>query len=197
MARRRYRMDKRAEALEETRRRILEATMSVHDEQGMVDASWEEIARRAGVSLSTIYRHFTSNDELVDACGRLTFEEFPPPGEGDRRPESEDPTERVRWLIDEVCGYWETTHPMMTLVRRDIHRSESVARGADRIFTGVDNAIALALGNVGEDTRKTVRALLDDRTWTALVDAGLTSREAKSKLQRLVSEEVERGLEAP
>jgi AcrR family transcriptional regulator len=76
---RRYRSRKRAEAVEETRRRILEATMELHEEQGILATSWEDIAGRAGASLPTVYRHFPSLDELVPACGALTDVYVQPP----------------------------------------------------------------------------------------------------------------------
>ena len=39
-------------------------------------ASLEEIARRAGVGIGTLYRHFTTRDALVDAILRERFDEL-------------------------------------------------------------------------------------------------------------------------
>jgi AcrR family transcriptional regulator len=44
--------------------RVLVAAHEVFDEQG-ADASLEEIARRAGVGIGTLYRHFPTRDVLV------------------------------------------------------------------------------------------------------------------------------------
>jgi AcrR family transcriptional regulator len=44
--------------------RVLVAAHEVFDEQGS-DASLEEIARRAGVGIGTLYRHFPTRDVLV------------------------------------------------------------------------------------------------------------------------------------
>jgi AcrR family transcriptional regulator len=57
----------RAEQLEQTRRRILEATTEV-----LADAATEEVtipivAKRARVSLRTVYRHFATREALFDA----------------------------------------------------------------------------------------------------------------------------------
>ena len=41
--------------MEETRRRIVEATLALHTEKGMFDTSWRDIARRADVSAATVY----------------------------------------------------------------------------------------------------------------------------------------------
>ena len=44
-------MDKRKEAVEETRRSIVDATVALHAEQGILATSWEDIARKADVAL--------------------------------------------------------------------------------------------------------------------------------------------------
>ncbi len=181
---RRYTMSRRAVALEETRRRILEATMQEHDAQGsMADARWEDIARRAGVSLSTLYRHFSSNDDLIAACGKMTFEEFPPPDPRDARSTFAGlkGLERLERLIDEVYGYYERTDPMMAMVRRDLHRSSAVAEGFKDIRGGTEAFMFEALKplRVSESQAVAVRGFLDDRVWSSLIDAGMDPSTAK------------------
>ncbi|WP_280270204.1 TetR/AcrR family transcriptional regulator [Nocardia wallacei] len=48
------------------RDRLLQEAAGVFTEQGLA-ASLEEIARRAGVSIGTLYNHFPTRDALVDA----------------------------------------------------------------------------------------------------------------------------------
>ena len=79
MAPRKYDMNKRRAAVEETRRRILEATLALHSEKGIFGTSWRDIAQRADVSVGTVYKHFPSLDELVSACGELVFAITHPP----------------------------------------------------------------------------------------------------------------------
>ncbi|GGU35902.1 TetR/AcrR family transcriptional regulator [Nocardioides albus] len=55
----------RADA-ERNRERVLEAARSVFAEQGL-DASTNEIARRAGVGVATLFRRFPTRDDLVGA----------------------------------------------------------------------------------------------------------------------------------
>ena len=55
---RKYQMKKRAEARDETRERIVRATMALHDEQGVATTSFADIAERAGVGPATVLRHF-------------------------------------------------------------------------------------------------------------------------------------------
>ena len=66
-------MGRRAVAVEETRRRIVEAARELHNRQGIASTSWDDIAEQAGVGVGTVYRHFPSLDELVPACGRAVM----------------------------------------------------------------------------------------------------------------------------
>ena len=52
MAGRKYQLRKRAEGLDATRERIVEATAALHYEQGVAATSYVQIAERAGVGLS-------------------------------------------------------------------------------------------------------------------------------------------------
>ena len=53
--------------------RILVAAHDVFSEHG-TDASLEEVARRAGVGIGTLYRHFPTREELLVAVMQSTFE---------------------------------------------------------------------------------------------------------------------------
>ncbi len=52
------------------RERLLAAAMSAFTEQGADDASLEEIARRAGVGIGTLYRHFPTRQSLLESVYR-------------------------------------------------------------------------------------------------------------------------------
>ena len=60
--RRKYELKKRAERQDETRQRIVEATVALHEELGPAQTSISKIAERAGVRRSTVYRHFPDED---------------------------------------------------------------------------------------------------------------------------------------
>jgi AcrR family transcriptional regulator len=47
--------------------RLLDAALSAFTEHGADDASLEEIARRAGVGIGTLYRHFPTRQALLEA----------------------------------------------------------------------------------------------------------------------------------
>ena len=65
---RKYEQRKRAEQLEETRRRITEATVELHRTVGPAATQISEIARRAGVQRVTVYNHFPDEVSLLSAC---------------------------------------------------------------------------------------------------------------------------------
>src|SRR5215468_3762091 len=71
MSARKYEMTRRAAAVEQTRARIVAATVDAHRELGIQATSWDEIARRAGVGVGTVYRHFPTIDQLLPACGAV------------------------------------------------------------------------------------------------------------------------------
>ena len=55
---RKYELKKRAEKLDETRRKVVEATVELHRTVGPAATQITEIARRAGVQRVTVYNHF-------------------------------------------------------------------------------------------------------------------------------------------
>ena len=110
MAPRKYSMDKRRAAVQETRQRILEATLALHTEKGIFGTSWQDIAKRADVSVGTVYKHFPSLDELVPACGELMYAITRPPSLEDAPEifaEANSLDERLRRLVEELFAFYE------------------------------------------------------------------------------------------
>jgi AcrR family transcriptional regulator len=80
MSPRNYNLGKRAQSVEETRRRIVDATFQLHNEKGIVATSMQDIAERADVSLHTVYSHFPTVDALVGGCAPKVITLLSPPG---------------------------------------------------------------------------------------------------------------------
>jgi len=83
-----YTMGARAEAVAETRRRIIEAFFDLGRERMFPDVSLDDVAAAAGVSVQTILRHFKSRAGLTEATmdhaiATVTEERHAPVGDAD------------------------------------------------------------------------------------------------------------------
>src|SRR6266567_5093007 len=113
-----YRMRRRAELEEQTRRRITESTIALHEEFGPARTSISAIAGRAGVRRSTVYRHFPDEDALFAACSSHWRAANPPP---DPRAWSsiEDPAERTDSALRDLYAFYGRTQRMYSSLLRD------------------------------------------------------------------------------
>ena len=79
MQKRSYTLRKRAESRDETRQRIVEATIALHEEVGPRNTTISAIAERAGVQRLTVYRHFPDENAVFQACTSTWLERHPLP----------------------------------------------------------------------------------------------------------------------
>ena len=168
MIRRNYRMNKRSVAANETKRRIVEATYGLHAEQGVSNTSWDEIAQRAGVGVGTVYRHFRNFDELLPACGLLTWERLNLPG-----PEIFDGAstqkERLHRLASELFSLYQRGEAELKNVRKEQQFHPVLAAANRKIESHLDTLVATAVS----ENREIVRALIDIGTWQSLRDCAV------------------------
>lgn len=115
---RKYELKRRAERQAETRRRIVEAAVGLHETVGPARATISAIAERAGVQRLTVYRHFPDERALFAACTGHYLSANPPP---DPEPWAgiSDPEARLRRALTEVYAYYERTEPMFSSSVRD------------------------------------------------------------------------------
>lgn len=166
-------MTRRAAAVAETRRRIVEATVGAHRENGIQATSWDEIAERAGVGVGTVYRHFPSLDELIPACGAVISETLALPSAEDIPDlfeDASDTAQRIERLVVELFGVYERGAPFIWNIRRE--RGELPGLEPYHRFLE-DSRVTLtreALSALDPSERDigVVRALTDVATWTAL-----------------------------
>lgn len=107
-------MTRRAAARHETRGRIVEATAKLHGERGVLGTSWQDIAEEADVSVSTVYAHFPSLDELLPACGQLVMSRVRPPTASSADEiigDATDTRERLRRVARELFAFYERGGP--------------------------------------------------------------------------------------
>jgi AcrR family transcriptional regulator len=72
-----YRSAVRRDAMAETVRRIVAATVELHAEQGSLATTHAEIAARAGVAVPTVYKHFPTRAALLPHCMGLVESRAP------------------------------------------------------------------------------------------------------------------------
>ena len=77
-----YRMKRRAELEELTRRRITESAVALHGTLGPARTSISAVAEHAGVRRSTVYRHFPDEAALFAACTAHWMADNPVPDLG-------------------------------------------------------------------------------------------------------------------
>src|SRR6476620_2847807 len=109
---REYRKNKRADKEEETRQRIVEAAVALHQAVGADAATVTAIAERAGVGRVTLYRHFPDERTLYSACTGHYFRQNPPP---DPQPWAKiaDPDQRARTALAELYAFYGRTEKML------------------------------------------------------------------------------------
>src|SRR5215204_2435083 len=110
---REYTKRKRAASEEETRLRITEAIMGLHEEVGPARTTVSAIAGKAGVQRATVYRHFPDVEAQVAACSAHWLSLYPPPDPA-RWMEPADPDERLRVALEDLYRWYSGTEPTVT-----------------------------------------------------------------------------------
>jgi AcrR family transcriptional regulator len=189
---RKYELRARAERQRETRRRIVEATVGLHEEVGPARTTIAEIARRAGVQRLTVYNHFPDERDLFAACSAHWLAEHPPPDLGDVFA-LEDPWQRIGMALRRLYARYRETEPMTAKVQRDralIPALDAQAAATiDSQLGDLSDALAGSLelsGAADSRARAAIRLALDFHTWDLLAKQGLTDRQAADLMMRSV-----------
>lgn len=116
---RRYELRLRASRQNETRQRIVEATVHLHQTLGGSKTTISAIAEKAGVERLTVYRHFPDEKALFTACTSHYMALNPPPDPAawERIPEAE---ERLRTALRAIYAFHRRTEPMFTRAAGDL-----------------------------------------------------------------------------
>jgi AcrR family transcriptional regulator len=195
MSPRKYDMTRRASAVAQTRRRIIDAAREVHGERGIAATSWDDIAARAGVGVGTVYRHFPSLDELIPACGEISMQIVALP-QPENAPSLFDgvgaTTERIERLVREAFAIYERGAPELRAIRNEpeVHpRVAEDAKALEASLTALVDAAVEPFGITRAD-RAVVRAMVDLGTWQALRDQDLGPAEAVDAVSRMLAARV-------
>ena len=190
--RRSYTLRKRAESQAETRQRIVEATMQLHEELGPRATTISAIADRAGVQRLTVYRHFPDETAVFQACTAHWLSLNPPP-DPTAWAEIDDPAERAGAALAAFYGYYRETRRMWEVAHRDetdVPALQAPMQEFRGFVEGVadDLAVALAGGErPGRSLAATMRHLLAFPTWASLADAGLSDKKIVKLVRRWIA----------
>jgi AcrR family transcriptional regulator len=191
---RRYRMTRRAELEAETRRRITESAVALHQEVGPAQTSITAIAERAGVRRSTVYRHFPDEEALFTACSSH-FRAMNPPPELNRWSEIAGPDERTETALGELYSFYGRTHEMYDSLFRDeslvpgIHRRLRDFHGYLRAAQGVLMSGRNLRGHARSRTLAAIGHALAFPTWRSLIrEQGMAPDDAITLMCRLVED---------
>lgn len=185
----------------DTRRRIVEAVVELHEEVGPASTTITAIARRAGVQRLTVYRHFPDDRALVHACSTHWADDHPLPD-----PTSwtgvEEPVARLNAALGKLYEYYRDGAAMLESIlsdEADVPELAEVMAPWWEYMREVAGGLAAGWG-VDGDTQRLVRATVGHaiafHTWRSLSGEGLTNGEAVSLMAAFV-EAVVRRAQAP
>lgn len=179
-----YQQKRRAESQEETRQRIVEATVALHESVGVAHTTVRGIAERAGVERATVYRHFPDEHTLFAACTGHYLARNPPPDPG-ALARIADPAERMEAGLSSVYAYHRRTEAMTANAERDLPQFPALAAVLAPYFAHWERLrnVLVADWRIPERGGEAFEALVGHaisfRTWHSLVrEQGLRDEQA-------------------
>jgi AcrR family transcriptional regulator len=176
---RKYELNLRAERQHETRKRIVNAAVELHQTKGPSRTTMSDVARLAGVQRHTLYRHFPDERALFFACSGSFIDANPPPDAEPWRA-TVDPAQRLRQGLSELYAFFGQAEDMLAAVLRDaeshpLTREMFELRAGERL-----DAVRFVLAETlsGERARAMLDVALHFHTWRRLTSSGLRPDEA-------------------
>jgi AcrR family transcriptional regulator len=189
---RRYEQRRRAERRADTRRRIVEATIQLHLTVGPNGTTIAEVARRAGVSRLTVYRHFPDQVSLLRACtGEYNLQHPAPDATG--LATIEDPVRRLQLALRGVYAYYSDNAAMLGNGAASMPTNPALAAALRPFFDGQRHLVELLTagwpvdGSPGSMLRAAIAHAVAFPTWRALRDdQGLSNDQAAALMLGMV-----------
>lgn len=173
-----YTMRERAKSQEETRKRIVEATMDLHEEIGPRETTISAIAKKAGVQRLTVYRHFPDEIAVFQACTSHWLSQNPPPNP-EEWSDLVDPLDKLKTALSAFYRYYKATRRMWTVSFREVAEVPAL-QGPMAEFTGFVTSVASDLagsfdGAPQKEMAVTLKHALAFPTWNDLDELGLNN----------------------
>lgn len=179
MAARKYSMNRREAAVEETRRRLVDATIALHAEKGVLATTMQDIAGRADVALGTAYRHFPTIGDAVFACGARLQEMMPFPAVA-VFDDARLPRERVHVLISELFRYYDQGQRWIEVGYCERSGLPALALGMAQFDEQLAGFLDTGLAPLPRDARfvRAARGFAQFYLWKSFSRAGMSTDEA-------------------
>jgi AcrR family transcriptional regulator len=180
-----YQLKRRAQQQDETRQRIVEATVHLHETLGPAHTSISAIAEQAGVERLTVYRHFPDELSLLTACTSHFQAANPLPEPADWM-QIADPETRLSAALTEIYAYYQRTERMQLTSARDLSELPSMQRVMEpyfayweRVRDGLASAWETKDAACCTRLRAAIGHAISFQTWRSLVrEQGLEEAEA-------------------
>lgn len=180
-----YRMTARAAAVEQTRANVLDAVIALHAERLSADISLADVAGRAGVSVQTVLRHFSSRELLLEAA----LERASVDVQDERRVTPGD----LEGAVRSVVAHYERRGDEVLLLLAQERTEEFAARvtrhgrGVHRRWVEESFGPLLPTGSLREAVVDLLVVATDVYTWKLLRrDRGLSTARTRSRMATLV-----------
>lgn len=188
MENRKYTKTRRAAQQDETREKIVEAAVKLHESLGPANTSIKAIAEEAGVQRLTVYRHFPDEASLFRACSSRYLGLHPPP---DRAAwaEAVDSRERSAAALTAMYRYYRQTEKMWSAAYRDLERLDALQKPMAQFEAYLDRVCEDLVNAWGKTDaakrplRDTLRHALRFSTWKSLKNAKLTDKKMAELVQ--------------
>lgn len=144
---------------ERNRQRILEAARDAFAEEGL-GVTLDEIARRAGVGVGTVYRRFPDKEQLIEALFEDQMQAFV--ALADECLAAADPWDGLVRFLERACHVHACDRGLKEVALSGAHGHERVARARELMFPLVTQLVqrARADGSLRPDVEPTDMPLL-------------------------------------
>ena len=126
---------------EQNRLRILDAARATFAERGL-EVSMDEIARRAGVGVGTVYRRFPDKEQLIEALFEQRLDELVEIAT--QAAELKDPWDALTQLLERLVAVQVEDRGLRDLMLSSAHAEQRVRRARARIAPVADEIVARA-----------------------------------------------------
>lgn len=184
-----YRQKRRKESTEETRRRIVDATIELHATIGPARTTIQAIAQRAGVQRLTVYRHLPDETALFRACSGRYLEQNPFPDAGAWQ-HLTDAGDRTRTALSALYAFYRRTQGVWRNSYRDAHDMPALQAVMDEVQKWLDGMRddLLKAWRPARAARTEMQAVLGHAVhfacWDALQVGGLSDAEIAGTVEK-------------